>query len=106
MPEQVLINFEEVYSKKTTLKKRLDTMEIQMEDEYQRIIITLGNSLDSEVVDALKKTIETNKKKVQMAKDAIDKQLSFMENSTKMVESLDLELENIFKASEINSFGR
>ena len=106
MSGQVSIDFEAVYAKKAALKSRLDAMVVQMDSEYQQIISTLGNSLDSEAASALKVTIEANKRKVYMAKEAIDKQLSFMENSTKMVESLDLELEKIFRASEIDSFGR
>lgn len=97
MSGEIQIKYEDVYGKAAGLRSKV-TAEIDcMEGEYVQIQSML-DGVDGAANAALKAAMEANKEKTRISLKTLDKLISFMDNSSRQVETSEHRIKDILAA--------
>jgi len=96
MLKKISINYNVVYAKTTELRNSIKSIIERADEEYRQIQLMLDN-VDGATAAVLKETMESNRKKTLVTAKTLDKMLSFMHNSSKQVETTELNLAKVYE---------
>jgi len=100
MSDQILVNYEEVYSKTAELRQRIRTELIEMDTAYRRCQAELRN-MDGKTNAEFIETLAENQRKARVTADTLQKLLAFIENSARQVERNDQMFKRAFNSSRM-----
>lgn len=102
MAERIHLEYGNVYSNTAVLRSQISAEISRMEGEYAQIQ-TMLDTVDSATNAVLKAAMEANKEKTHITAMTLDKLLSFMDNSSRQVETTEQKVKGIFE-SIVNFF--
>jgi len=105
MSGQILINYDEVYTKTRELRRRIETELREMDATYRRAQSAL-NRMDGKTNAALIETMVENRRKACTTAETLHKLLAFIDSSARQVERNEQMQKRAFAASGINTSRR
>jgi len=102
MPNEILVNYEEVYAKVAELRTRIQTGLQEIETTYRQATTTL-NQMDSQTNAALIETIEEIRVQNQVSAETLTKLLTVIESSAQQVERDEAMIARAFTISRANT---
>ncbi|MCL1976197.1 MAG: hypothetical protein FWG61_08565 [Firmicutes bacterium] len=96
MSDRIHISYGDVYSNAAALRSQITSEIDNMEAEYNQIQ-TMLDGVDGASNAALKNAMEANKEKTRISAMTLDKLLSFMDNSSKQVETTEQKIKGVFE---------
>ncbi|MCL1788653.1 MAG: hypothetical protein FWG38_11760 [Defluviitaleaceae bacterium] len=101
MSDQILINYEAVYTKCRELRRRLQTEVRDMDGEYRQIQSSL-QGMDSRTNAQMMETIGANQGNIQVTAETLVRLLATMESAAQAVEQEELQIKQIFSMDRLN----
>ena len=98
MSGQILVNYEEVYSKTAELRQRIEFELHEMDATYHRCQVDL-QGMDGSANAAFIEAVEANQIKARVTAEVLTNLLRFMELSTRQVEQDEMKLKAMFDAT-------
>jgi len=98
MSHQILVNYDEVYSKVAELRNRIQTELMEMNATYRQAASTL-NGMDGSTNAAMTEAMVSNQKKTQVTADTLIKLLSFIDASTRQIERGEQSIARTFEST-------
>ena len=98
MSNQILINYDEVYSKTRELRTRLSSELRDMNAEYRQIQSTIQR-MDGRTNAEFAEVINANQHKVQTTMETLQRLLTFIESSARETEQEEHRIRQIFSAT-------
>ena len=95
MSDQILINYEAVYTKCRELRRRLQTEVRDMDGEYRQIQSSL-RGMDSRTNAQMMTTVEANLGKAQMTAETLLRLLTSIEDSARATEQEEQRIKQMF----------
>jgi len=98
MTGQIIINYEEVYSKLATLRNHIESEVRDMNNSYRQANFAI-NRMDGRTNALISETMLANQRKSQVTADTVTKLLMFINDSTRQVERGEQAISRIFDSS-------
>ena len=100
MSDQILVQYEAVYSKTAELRQRLEAELQEMDNAYHQCRASL-HRMDSRTNAVLMETMEVNRQKACVTAETLNKLLAFIDASARQVERDELAIKRVFEQSRI-----
>ena len=100
MSNQILVNYDEVYTKVAELRHRIQTELVEMNAAYRQAASTL-NGMDGSANAAMIEAMVSNQRKSQITADTLTKLLSFIDASTRQVERGEQNIARTFESARM-----
>ena len=97
MSMEIQVNYPVVSSKTAELRNRIKDEIHYMESKY-RLIQTMLDDLDGADNATIKETMETNRQKIDMAAETLDKLILFMAKSSDDINTEEYKIADIYKS--------
>ncbi|MCL2619508.1 MAG: hypothetical protein FWD97_01060 [Defluviitaleaceae bacterium] len=88
MSNQILIQYDEVYSKTAELRGRLETELFQLEETYRHLEVEL-QTFDGKASAAFGEAMKSNQLKAKVATETLQRLITFIELSSKKMQQED-----------------
>ena len=100
MSDQILVQYDVVYSKTAELRQRLEAELQEMDNAYHQCRASLRR-MDSRTNGVLMEAMEINQQKARVTAETLTKLLAFIDTSAKQVERDELVIKRAFEQSRI-----
>jgi len=102
---EIKINYQEVYTKTTELRQRIQAEIQELEGTYRQANTSLRR-MDSKTNGVIIETMESNREKARVTAETLTKLLSFIDSAAQQVEREENAMSRVFTSSGITSTGR
>jgi len=100
MPGEILINYNEVYSKTAEMRQRIQAELREVNATYRQTQSTL-RTMDGKTNAAFMEALQENQQRIEVTADTLHKLLSFIENSAREVERNEQMHARVFNSSRV-----
>jgi len=98
MSNQILVNYDEVYSKVSEMRRRVQTELFEVNASYRQGRSAL-NGMDGSANAEMQEAVAASQRKAQVTADTLTKLLSFIDTSTRQVERGEQNIARTFQSA-------
>ena len=100
MPSEIIINYEEAYSKLAELRNIIESEVWEMNNAYRQTNFAV-NRMDGKTNAIFAEVLQAKQRKSQVTSDTIAKLVMFMDDSARQVEREEQRIQRVFDSSMV-----